>query len=62
MYGFLRVRLTSRSSRDPVGSFIRGAKRDVFMKGDCDDNIRKLCKMAGWDEELEEIYSETRAK
>jgi len=45
----------------PVGSFIRGPG-DVFMKGDCDENIRKLCKMTGWGEELEATYSETRAR
>jgi len=34
-------------------------KRDVIEEGDCDDGVRRLCNLAGWDQFLEEahIYS-----
>lgn len=49
-------------NREPVGAFLNrgrpGSKhRDVFVEGDCDDSVRQLCKLAGWERELEELYS-----
>ncbi|CAG8640329.1 5942_t:CDS:2 [Acaulospora morrowiae] len=31
--------------------------RDAFYKGDCDDGIRKLAELIGWQDELEELYT-----
>lgn len=41
-----------------VGDFQDGimSHRDVFVQGDCDTSVSKLCKVAGWDEELEQSY------
>lgn len=44
-------------NRDLVGTF--GKANDVFMEGDCDDSVRQLCRMIGWEEELDAIYEST---
>ena len=46
-------------NRDIVGAFLkRSDKRNVIAQGDCDEGVRKICKLAGkdWIEQLEEIH------
>ena len=45
-------------NRDLVGTF--GKDTDVFMKGDCDDSVRELCRLIGWEDELDAIYTSTQ--
>lgn len=45
-------------NREKVGSFKGNYPTDVFMEGDCDESIQKLCQMAEWEKELNQIYSE----
>ena len=58
-------------NRELVGTFCRSgmksrrksydnSERDIFHEGDCDDSIRLLCRLLGWEEELEELNSSTR--
>ncbi|KAL7496647.1 hypothetical protein ACHAWT_005119 [Skeletonema menzelii] len=47
-------------NRDLVGTF--GKVNDVFMKGDCDDSVRELCRLVGWEDELDAIYASTQSK
>lgn len=50
-------------NRELVGAFLGGGgiqskKRDVFAQGDCDDGVRRLCKLIGedWATELEVLH------
>jgi len=36
------------------------SERDIFHEGDCDDSVRLLCSLLGWEEELNELNSSTR--
>ena len=36
------------------------SQRDIFHGGDCDDSIRSLCSILGWEEELDELNASTR--
>jgi NAD-dependent SIR2 family protein deacetylase len=45
-------------NREKVGSFQGNYPSDVFMEGDCDESIQKLCQMADWEKELNQIYLE----
>ena len=59
-------------NRELVGTFLsrNGTKtrrksyennqRDIFHPGDCDESIRTLCKLLGWEEELLELNESTR--
>jgi hypothetical protein len=60
-------------NRELVGTFLRqngprtrrkrydtSAQRDIFHGGDCDDSIRALCALLGWENELDELNSSTR--
>jgi len=49
-------------NRDLVGTFSRGKGTDVFMQGDCDDSVRQLCRLVGWEDELDAIYSSTHSQ
>ncbi|KAL3804274.1 hypothetical protein ACHAW5_005872 [Stephanodiscus triporus] len=49
-------------NREKVGSFQGNFPTDVFLEGECDESIRKLCQMAGWEEELNQIYSDMHLK
>mmetsp|Transcript_18116 Transcript_18116/g.20900 ORF Transcript_18116/g.20900 Transcript_18116/m.20900 type:complete len:387 (+) Transcript_18116:101-1261(+) len=44
-------------NRELVGDFYssNNVNRDAFMKGDCDDSVRRLCQLAGWDKDLEQL-------
>ena len=33
---------------------------DIFQKGDCDESIRLLCNLLGWEQELDDLNSSTR--
>ena len=57
-------------NRELVGTFCKegmksrrksygNKERDVFHKGDCDESIRLLCRILGWEEELDELNSST---
>ena len=35
-------------------------KNDLFVKGDCDATVEKLCEILGWTEELLEQNTSTR--
>ncbi|KAL3796284.1 hypothetical protein HJC23_008604 [Cyclotella cryptica] len=60
-------------NRELVGTFLRrngprtrrksydtNAHRDIFHSGDCDDSIRTLCALLGWETELDELNASTR--
>jgi NAD-dependent SIR2 family protein deacetylase len=59
-------------NRELVGSFCRGGgmksrrksydniERDIFHEGDCDETIRLLCSLLGWEGELVDLNSSTR--
>jgi len=45
-------------NRELVGNFnIKDGSRDIFMKGDCDDSVKTVCELAGWEKELEKLSS-----
>lgn len=43
-------------NRERVGNFLRIQSRDVFYEGDCDDGVREICKLAGWETLLDDRY------
>lgn len=47
-------------NREIVGTF--NGDKDVFVEGDCDESIRKICKMIGWEEDLDQLHSDTHVK
>ena len=60
-------------NRELVGTFTRSngprtrskqhdtsAQRDIFHGGDCDESVRTLCAILGWENELDELNSSTR--
>lgn len=51
-------------NRELVGDFAApgtdGNCRDVFYQGDCDDSVRKLCSLLGWEDELLELNEATK--
>ena len=49
-------------NRERVGSFHDEKPSDVFLEGNCDDSVRKLCQLAGWGEELDQLFSATNPK
>jgi len=36
----------------------QGNYRDVAYLGDCDDGVRKLAQLCGWEEQLDEEYKQ----
>lgn len=36
-------------------NFGKGNQRDALYEGDCDDGVRQLCALLGWEEELETL-------
>ncbi len=58
-------------NRELVGTFCRDGmksrrksygnkERDIFHEGDCDESVRLLCSLLGWEKELDELNSSTR--
>jgi len=47
-------------NRERVGTF--GGSKDVWLEGECDESIKKLCELVGWEEELDQLYSDTHSK
>ena len=47
-------------NREIAGTF--SEDRDVFLEGDCDESVRKICNMVGWEKELDQLYSATHSK
>lgn len=37
-------------------------RRDMFEPGDCDDAVRKLCRLAGWTQELDVLHEQVQAR
>ncbi|KAG7346662.1 silent information regulator protein Sir2 [Nitzschia inconspicua] len=47
-------------NRERVGHFLRIQSRDVFFEGDCDDGVREICKLAGWESLLGDQFQDCR--
>lgn len=48
-------------NRERVGSLnVSNKQRDVFHAGDCDDSVRILAKLLGWEEDLVQLNESTR--
>lgn len=43
-------------NREIVGSFRLKKSNDVIFEGDCDEGVRKLCQLAGWEDELDQMF------
>jgi NAD-dependent deacetylase sirtuin 2 len=41
-------------------SYDTSAQRDIFHGGDCDESIKSLCALLGWEDELNELNASTR--
>ena len=41
-------------------SYDTSAQRDIFHCGDCDESIRVLCTLLGWEDELNDLNASTR--
>lgn len=48
-------------NREMVGSFHGDKPTDVFLEGDCDESVRKLCQLVGWEEELDQLYADVHS-
>lgn len=52
-------------NKEPVGPFrfcqMACCFRDVYIAGDCDEQVRALCQELGWEEELETLYQESES-
>eukprot|EP00804_Cyclotella_cryptica_P005767 CCRYP_000090-RA/>CCRYP_000090-RA protein AED:0.05 eAED:0.05 QI:192/1/1/1/1/1/4/798/354 len=46
-------------NREIVGSFRHNKSDDVILEGDCDEGVRKLCRLAGWEAELDQMFSDS---
>ena len=46
-------------NKDPTESFDfeKPEEKKLFIGGDCDESVRKLCKAAGWESDLNEIIA-----
>ena len=62
-------------NRELVGTFTRSngpstrskqhdtsTQRDIFHGGDCDESVRTLCAILGWENELDELNASTRLR
>ena len=47
-------------NREKVGFTFSPRQHDLFVQGDCDDNVRNLCQLSGWDKQLEAIHQSAR--
>lgn len=51
-------------NRELVGDFAApgtyGNHRDVYLEGDVDDSVRRLCRLLGWEQELLDLNEKTR--
>jgi NAD-dependent SIR2 family protein deacetylase len=43
-------------NRERVGNFMKLQSRDVFLEGDCDDGVRIICQLTGWETLLLKRY------
>jgi NAD-dependent SIR2 family protein deacetylase len=43
-------------NREIVGTFRHDNLNDVILRGDCDDGVKELCRIAGWEAELDNLY------
>lgn len=44
-------------NRELVGAFANSKNdRDIYVQGDCDNSVRSICKLAGWEKDLEDHY------
>ena len=48
-------------NREPAGGIGTGIskhlRKDLFLQGDCDDRVRQLCELAGWDTDLQDLVA-----
>lgn len=46
-------------NKDPTESFDfeKPEEKKLFIGGDCDESVRKLCKAAGWESDLNELIA-----
>ena len=51
---------TKNGPRTRRKSYDTSKERGIFHPGDCDDSIRTLCAILGWEEELDELNASTR--
>jgi len=49
-------------NRELVGDFHLQKLTDLYLEGDCDESVRQLCKLAGWENELDDVYLECHSK
>lgn len=54
--------LTSLLGLNPDFDSVSNKHRDVFFKGDCDEGCRSLARLLGWEQELDEMISETNQR
>ncbi|KAL3898714.1 MAG: hypothetical protein SGARI_006614, partial [Bacillariaceae sp.] len=47
-------------NRERVGNFLRIQSRDVFLEGECDDGVRDLSRLVGWEDLLDQRFQECR--
>lgn len=48
-------------NKDLVGNLdLNNPQRDLFHEGDCDDSIRSICRVLGWEEELLQQNEKTK--
>jgi NAD-dependent SIR2 family protein deacetylase len=44
-----------------VGKFSNGlSERDIFLQGNCDDSVLKVCQLTGWEDELLKLQKNTQ--
>ena len=48
-------------NREMVGSFCGDQPTDVFLEGDCDESVRKLCQLVGWEQELDQLFEDVHS-
>lgn len=46
-------------NREMVGFAFSPKQRDLFIQGNCDESVRNICHLAGWDKQLEDFHQST---
>jgi len=65
--GFFEDESDEDDSDDPPqmeagGGWSNQGHYDVYEPGNCDDSVKKLCEVAGWEAELDEIMASVKSK
>ena len=53
---------TSLFGLNPKFAEGKNQERDVFLQGDCDQGCRELCRLLGWEEDLDRLIQESNHK